>query len=151
MSELIPRLYVIGCSLIKRSSGTWLLPEMEREREYTFWGAFLQVFLAVELPLGIITILHTVSSTFHDFLDYTFVKATILIVNLCICLSYPLNFGIYCGMSQQFRDTFKDLFFIKSQANHSPTQVSKSIQLWSQFIYSSFFKESIDFIHNINL
>ena len=23
-------------------------------------------------------------------------------------MSYPLNFGIYCGMSQQFRDTFKE-------------------------------------------
>ena len=24
-------------------------------------------------------------------------------------MSYPLNFGIYCGMSKQFRDTFKQL------------------------------------------
>ena len=24
-------------------------------------------------------------------------------------MSYPLNFGIYCGMSKQFRDTFKEL------------------------------------------
>ncbi len=46
----------------------------------------------------------------YDFLDYSIVKSTILIVNLCICLSYPLNFGIYCGMSRQFRETFKELF-----------------------------------------
>ena len=64
----------------------------------------------MELPLGIITVLHTISSTIHDFLDYNIVKSTILIVNLCICLSYPLNFGIYCGMSRQFRETFKELF-----------------------------------------
>ncbi|CAB4068330.1 Sex peptide receptor [Lepeophtheirus salmonis] len=70
----------------------------------------ITVFLAVELPLGIITILHTMSSTIYDFLDYGFVKSIVLIVNLCICLSYPLNFGIYCGMSRQFRETFKELF-----------------------------------------
>ena len=68
------------------------------------------MFLAVELPLGIITILHTMSSTIVDFLDYSLVKSTVLVVNLCICLSYPLNFGIYCGMSRQFRETFKELF-----------------------------------------
>ncbi len=50
------------------------------------------------------------SSTIYDFLDYSLVKSAILIVNLCICLSYPLNFGIYCGMSRQFRETFKELF-----------------------------------------
>jgi hypothetical protein len=54
--------------------------------------------------------LHTISSTIHDFLDYSAVKSIVLAVNLCICLSYPLNFGIYCGMSRQFRETFKELF-----------------------------------------
>ena len=71
---------------------------------------YFQIFLLVELPLGIITILHTISSTIHDFLDYSAVKSIVLAVNLCICLSYPLNFGIYCGMSRQFRETFKELF-----------------------------------------
>src|SRR5207253_451760 len=33
-----------------------------------------------------------------------------LLVNLCIMLSYPINFFIYCGMSRQFRETFKGLF-----------------------------------------
>ncbi len=70
-----------------------------------------QVFLAVELPMGIVVILHTLSSTIDDFLDYSVAKLVILICNLCICLSYPLNFGIYCGMSRQFRETFKELFF----------------------------------------
>jgi hypothetical protein len=30
--------------------------------------------------------------------------------NFFILLSYPLNFFIYCGMSKQFRETFKRLF-----------------------------------------
>ena len=33
-----------------------------------------------------------------------------MILNMIISLSYPLNFGIYCGMSQQFRETFMKLF-----------------------------------------
>ena len=76
------------------------------------------MFLAVELPLGIITILHTMSSTIYDFLDYSIIKSTVLIVNLCICLSYPLNFGIYCGMSRQFRETFKELFMQRVSGRH---------------------------------
>ena len=105
----------------------------------------LQVFLALEVPMGVITTLHIISSSIVDFLDYSIIKVTnnvfcsiiirwtksyythtinhlhryvyclnfqavILIVNLFICMSYPLNFGIYCGMSKQFRDTFKELF-----------------------------------------
>lgn len=83
----------------------------------------ITVFLAVELPLGIITIMHIMSSTIYDFLNYDLVKSTILIVNLCICLSYPLNFGIYCGMSRQFRETFKELFMqgvgVGRRTNHT--------------------------------
>ncbi len=45
------------------------------------------MFLAVELPLGIITILHTVSSTVYDFLDYKIVKSTILVA----CKHFPQN------------------------------------------------------------
>ena len=37
-------------------------------------------------------------------------KCTLMILNMIISLSYPLNFGIYCGMSQQFRETFMKLF-----------------------------------------
>ena len=36
-------------------------------------------------------------------MDYTVAKNVVLVINLCIYLSYPLNFAIYCGMSQQFR------------------------------------------------
>ena len=32
-------------------------------------------------------------------------------------MSYPLNFGIYCGMSKQFRDTFKELIPISCKRN----------------------------------
>ena len=35
-----------------------------------------------------------------DFLDYQLVNNIILFINVIICLSYPLNFAIYCGMSR---------------------------------------------------
>ena len=71
----------------------------------------LQVFLVVELPLGIIVIFHTVASSLDlEFLNYYAIKCTLMILNMIISLSYPLNFGIYCGMSQQFRETFMKLF-----------------------------------------
>jgi hypothetical protein len=81
----------------------------------------ISVFLAVELPLGIIVILHLLSSTMDDFLNYEAVKSVVLIVNLSICLSYPLNFGIYCGMSRQFRETFKELFINSVTRRRSPS------------------------------
>ena len=34
-------------------------------------------------------------------------------------MSYPLNFGIYCGMSKQFRDTFKELIPISCKPNNN--------------------------------
>ena len=35
-------------------------------------------------------------------------------------MSYPLNFGIYCGMSKQFRDTFKEIIPVNTcKDNHN--------------------------------
>lgn len=76
----------------------------------------VSVFLVVEVPLAVVTILHIISSTFFEFLDYYVANTLILFTNFCIILSYPINFAIYCGMSRQFRETFKDLF-IKGPLN----------------------------------
>merc|ERR1712013_486568 len=70
----------------------------------------IAVFLAVELPLSCITALHTISSSVVEFLDYNLVGNIILFINVIIYTSYPLNFAIYCGMSRQFRKTFRSLF-----------------------------------------
>ena len=80
-----------------------------------------QVFLAVEVPLCIIVVLHMISSTWYDFLNYQIIKSVVLVVNLLISLSYPLNFGIYCGMSRQFRETFKELFIHRVGRRGSPS------------------------------
>ncbi|CAH4037497.1 unnamed protein product [Pieris brassicae] len=68
------------------------------------------VFLLVEIPVAVVTILHIISSTLVEILDYDIANKLILVTNFCIILSYPINFAIYCGMSRQFRETFKELF-----------------------------------------
>lgn len=68
------------------------------------------VFLIVEIPLVVVTLLHIISSVFNEFLDYYIANTLILFTNFFIILSYPINFAIYCGMSRQFRETFKELF-----------------------------------------
>ena len=60
----------------------------------------IAVFLSVEIPLMVITALHTISSSSSEFMDYNLTKNIVLVINLCIYLSYPLNFAIYCGMSR---------------------------------------------------
>lgn len=74
----------------------------------------VSVFLLVEIPLAIITSLHVFSSMkLIDFLDYRIANLCILLLNFFLILSYPVNFALYCGMSRQFRETFRDIFFGK--------------------------------------
>ena len=74
----------------------------------------VSVFLIVEIPLAIITALHVISSLFINFLDYRIANLCILFANFFLILSYPVNFALYCGMSRQFRETFKEIFWRKS-------------------------------------
>ena len=74
--------------------------------------AVVGLFLLVEFPMGIIMILNIVQNTFEHiriFDEDTF-SIMSLMSNLFILLSYPSNFFIYCGMSRQFRETFKRMF-----------------------------------------
>lgn len=68
------------------------------------------VFLTVEIPLAVITALHIISSAIIEFLDYRVANLFILFANFFLIVSYPINFAIYCGMSRQFRETFKEIF-----------------------------------------
>jgi len=67
------------------------------------------VFLLVEVPLSVLTVLHILSSSVHEFLDYAFVNKLMLFLNLLIVLSYPVNFAIYCSLSSQFLAAFQSL------------------------------------------
>lgn len=71
------------------------------------------VFLVTEIPLAVITVLHILSSMgFNIFSEksYDILKYFFITSNSFIIFSYPINFAIYCGMSRQFRETFRDLF-----------------------------------------
>lgn len=85
----------------------------------------VSVFLLLEIPLTITTILHVVQNTLLlNLVDYDTLNSIILITNFFIILSYPINFAIYCGMSRLFRQTFSQLF-IKGRFR-------QSVQLKSQ-------------------
>ena len=84
--------------------------------------AVVGVFLLVEFPLAVLLITLIVENTF-DVLTMAEEDRRIasLFINLCILLSYPVNFFIYCTMSRQFRDTFRRLFCRKpQQPQHHP-------------------------------
>ena len=61
----------------------------------------ISVFLSVELPLMMMSALHTINSSMElDFMDYQLANTITMFINTAIFLSYPINFGIYCGMSR---------------------------------------------------
>ncbi|CAD7090675.1 unnamed protein product [Hermetia illucens] len=74
------------------------------------------VFLIVEIPIAVITALHIISSAVIEFLDYRVANLFILFANFFLIVSYPINFAIYCGMSRQFRETFKEIFLKQAVA-----------------------------------
>ena len=73
--------------------------------------AVVGLFLLVEFPLGIIMTIYVADNTFDlkMFSPEVYMIMTYM-SNFFILLSYPLNFFIYCGMSRQFRETFKRMF-----------------------------------------
>lgn len=82
------------------------------------------VFLSVELPLAVLSGLHVLSQMTSHFLDFRLVNRVILVSNFTIIISYPLNFGIYCGMSRQFRENFKSIF-MRSIVARTTTETSR--------------------------
>lgn len=101
--------------LLLRESSKNLERETRRLRDSNSTTVMLivvvTVFLATEIPLAVISVLHVAQNALDlNIVDYDTLNTTILITNFLIMLSYPVNFGIYCGMSHQFRETFKDLF-----------------------------------------
>nr|XP_045597122.1 sex peptide receptor-like [Procambarus clarkii] len=75
--------------------------------------AVVSVFLVTEIPLAVITLLHIVSNMGLELFSnesYNMLMYFFILSNSFIIFSYPINFAIYCGMSRQFRETFRDLF-----------------------------------------
>lgn len=75
----------------------------------------VSVFLVVEIPLAVTTLLHVMQNAFDlEIVSYKVLNTTIVFSNFFIIVSYPVNFAIYCGMSRLFRETFRDLFHLAS-------------------------------------
>lgn len=83
------------------------------------------VFLIVEIPLAVISALHIISSAIIEFLDYRVANLFILFANFLLMVSYPINFAIYCGMSRQFRETFKEIFIPRAVSGKKDTTSSR--------------------------
>jgi len=74
----------------------------------------------VEVPLSVLLLLVIVENTFHVdlFSDATRYTAA-QFVNCCIAVTYPLNFFVYCAMSEQFRHMFCALFVRRANLNNA--------------------------------
>ena len=100
-----------------------MIRETRRQRDFQKTTFMLIVvigfFLVTEIPLMIITMLHTLSSRYQEILfkknivlvcaycsfglhliDYDIAKNIVIVINVLICFSFPFNFAIYCGMSR---------------------------------------------------
>ena len=82
--------------------------------------AVVCVFLLVEFPLAVLFIIYIAENMAKTVLiDLQTASVASLFVNFFILLSYPVNFFIYCGMSRQFRETFRRLFSRASSGRFS--------------------------------
>ncbi|CAD5217651.1 unnamed protein product [Bursaphelenchus okinawaensis] len=73
------------------------------------------VFLTVEIPAAFIFISHYFIAThlLHSPWAYRLLNVALIIRNLLIVLTSPIQFSIYCSMSEQFRLTARQLFSSK--------------------------------------
>ncbi|KAK0397448.1 hypothetical protein QR680_002132 [Steinernema hermaphroditum] len=85
------------------------------------------LFLVTEIPAALIFSLHVGSVAFQvsSILRYYHVMNVLLIIrNVLIVISYPFRFAIYCGMSQQFRETVQ-LMISRRRKNSAAVSLRK--------------------------
>lgn len=98
---------------------------MDSNRTTLMLIVVVTVFLMVEVPVAIMTILHVILNTFDVFKDVEFESSLNyikLFTNFFIMISYSVNFTIYCSMSKKFRETFRDLFLCGQNAKRKRAQ-----------------------------
>jgi len=75
----------------------------------------------VEVPLSVLLLLVIVENTFHmDLFSDTTRYNSALFVNCCTAVTFPLNFFIYCAMSERFRRMFCSLFSRRANLDETP-------------------------------
>jgi hypothetical protein len=81
------------------------------------------VFLLVELPLAAFLVTFIGEHTFStELMEAEHRKLFGLVINLCILVSYPVNFIIYCTMSREFRNTCLRLLLLLLHQPCKPRQ-----------------------------
>ncbi|XP_033731018.1 sex peptide receptor-like [Pecten maximus] len=71
----------------------------------------VSLFLLAEIPLGTVNVIFIIQYTFEiAYMTNESVSIIASTIEFIILLTFPLNLCIYCGMSRQFRTTFKQLF-----------------------------------------
>lgn len=83
------------------------------------------VFLIVEIPLALCTLIHVVENVFNlELVSDRLLNMTIIFTNFCLIISYPLYLAIYCYMSRAFRETFQQIFIRRIVETSSATSSS---------------------------
>lgn len=83
------------------------------------------VFLIVEIPLALCTLIHVVENVFElELVSDRLLNMTIILTNFCLIISYPLYLAIYCYMSRAFRETFQQIFIRRIVETSSATSSS---------------------------
>ena len=104
------------------------------------------IFLVTEVPLALITLLTILQSEgMFTIIENYHIKTIITFSNFFILCTYPLNFGLYCSMSQEFRRTFKKLIFGEKKPNiseHTETTCENILWDWLRLCGTTCFKGS---------
>ncbi|XP_033730837.1 sex peptide receptor-like [Pecten maximus] len=97
--------------LLKRNERRLSMKLKESNSTTSMLVVVVSLFLLVELPAGMFTFFVLIENTFEiDIIAKGSFSIITTTLNTLILLSFPLNICIYCGMSRQFRTTFKQLF-----------------------------------------
>ncbi|KAF7490933.1 Sex peptide receptor [Sarcoptes scabiei] len=92
---------------LKRLSSSMRINRLDSRSTTIMLIMIVSMFLLLEIPLALTTILHVIQNAFQtELVSYSILNTIIMMTNFFIIVSYPINFAIYCGMSRQFRITF---------------------------------------------
>ncbi|KAL1239799.1 Sex peptide receptor-related protein [Trichinella pseudospiralis] len=97
------------------------------------------LFLVVNLPQGIYFVLVCINQSFDlnlSLFESEYLHLFLMIDNMLIIATYPLNFAIYCSMSSKFRETFKNMIYGMLHLKKS-TCSNQTIGIDKPLLYSS--------------
>ncbi|KAL7078705.1 hypothetical protein ACQ4LE_002701, partial [Meloidogyne hapla] len=100
----------------------------------------VSIFLIVNLPQALFMAMLCVYNTLglnNRLLEGLFPISFLLVNNMLVMVTYPINFGIYCFMSSSFRETFKMIFCKKQNNQNNNNNKIPSKQLENRIIISS--------------